>query len=148
MANTRSQVIARDFKCARNYLTLLEKAEADSDTRPNKTEEEQKIQGLIHEAFSLAAVVAYIRPFTPAHRLTGRRNEPWIDEAKVFADRPELKKSHKVLADMRHNTWAHTGEEHFEPNLIKSIARDSIPVFRNLIDEVEQLLKVTDGAQK
>jgi hypothetical protein len=56
MANTRSQVIARDFKCARNYLTLLEKAEADSDTRPNKTEEEQKIQGLIHEVFSLVAV--------------------------------------------------------------------------------------------
>jgi hypothetical protein len=61
-------VIARDFKRARTYLTLLEQAEADWDAKPNKTKQQKKVQSLIHEAFSLAAVVAYIRPFTKAIR--------------------------------------------------------------------------------
>jgi hypothetical protein len=48
---------------------------------------------------------------------------------------------------LRHRTYAHTAEEDFKPNEILSIARKSIPKFRRLIDEVEQLLKGTSLKQ-
>jgi hypothetical protein len=146
MTKIESSVIARDFKRARTYLTLLEQAEADWDAKPNKTKEQKKVQSLIHEAFSLAAVVAYIRPFTKAIRTSSKPvTKPWIDRDKI---RPLLKSEllefHDEMDALRHRTWAHTAEENFKPNEILSIARGRIYVFRNLIDEVERLLVVKD----
>ena len=151
VTNIKSEVIKRDFKWARNYLTLLEDAEAEWEAKSNKTAQERGRQKSIHSAFSLAAVVAYMRPFTTGHRPIVRENEPWINGADILVkldSRPDLKKLHVEYSELRHNTLAHTAEKSFEPHLIKSIARKSIPKFRELIDEVERLVKDKNGAQK
>jgi hypothetical protein len=128
-------VITSDLKRASKYLDLLLAAKAD----PRSTASH-------NEALSVAAVIAYRRPFTPCDRHNPRsktKRTPWVPDG-VIADmeNQELQELHEWMEELRDKTWAHTDEEAFKGSLIQAFPKAEIPKFKKLIQEVIDRLKV------
>ncbi|MFZ1059899.1 MAG: hypothetical protein WAP47_12000 [Candidatus Rokuibacteriota bacterium] len=125
-------VIRTDLNRAKKYLDLLEKEKADGASVAS-----------IREALSLAAVVAYIRPFTPCNRKDGSgKRKRWIPEGLVADLPPDFQRLHTKLQEDRDRTWAHTDENALGANLIRALKKTIIPTFKNLIKQVMDRLEV------
>ena len=127
------EIIRTDLSRAKKYLDLLEKEKADGASGAS-----------IREALSLAAVVAYIRPFTPCNRKDGSgKRRPWIPKG-LIADLPaDFQRLHARLQEDRDRTWAHTDENARGANLIQALKKTVIPTFKDhLIKHVMDRLEV------
>ena len=114
------------------YLNLLEVEKS----KPNSV-------ASIREALSLAATVAYCRPFTRSDRKDGSKRRPWIS-AEFSEDLPEpLKTYHKELVTLRDKLWAHTDETvHDSSDPTQTLKKMMTPKYSELIDEVLHRLKI------
>ena len=120
------QFIKSDLNRAKKYLRFLE-LEKD---KPGSA-------ASVREALSLAAVVAYNRPFTSCHRAGGGSKRPWIPSGLVNDIPTKFHELHKGLRKQRNEIWAHTDGNAFDTtNPIKVLPRTVIPYFHQLIKEV------------
>jgi hypothetical protein len=126
------KVINSDFKRAKKYLHFLEKEKAKGKASVAS----------VREALSLAAAVAYNRPFTACRRVGGGKR-PWIPNGLTNDLSPKFQKFHQLLKKQRNEIWAHTDENAYDTSdPIKILARTFIPGFEQLINEVIARLRV------
>jgi hypothetical protein len=131
------RVIETDLKRALAYVDLF----IDSEERLATG---QGSSALEREAFSLAAVVAYCRPFTKCEIVGEEKRRAWIPDD--LTDALSNRKLHDVVVNIRDKRWAHTDETaHGLPDIENraSLPRASAIPFKALIGEILSLLTVT-----
>jgi hypothetical protein len=136
-------LIVADLNQAREFLSAFQ---------------EQAVSGsgkCVRKALTLAAIVAYFRPFKLSLGADGKKRRGWAPEELVNDLPPALQKLHKKLEEQRDQVWAHTDWKSDKPNsygddgeLLSFLSENPwqpmekaiIPQFQQLIDEVERRL--------
>jgi hypothetical protein len=140
--NAEYALIAGDLMRAREFLGALR------DCGPNHSK-------VIREALTLAAIVAYCRPFKPSYNAADQKRR-WIPQ-ELIDDLPVARRSiHERMVWARDKAWAHTDwaahtpRSCEEPGVVPVVLSRNpwVPLSPSEIDELEHLVDEVDAPVK